>query len=97
MLNYITRAFIFHLSVAIFYLSITSYWFVTRGTIDPIKTGLQQNLLMLIHLIVATSFPVSIKKIVKRKHLTNFMIVLLIIVIYFLLSNEIWNWLWSLR
>ncbi len=94
---YIFKTFLFHLIVAIFYLGITSYWFVVRGTIDPIKTGLQQDLLMLIHLIAATLFPIANRNIIKRKHLINFAIFLLIIILYFGLSNCIWNWLWSLR
>lgn len=96
MLNYVIRVFIFHLLVATVYLGITSYWFVTKG-FNPIKTGLQQDLLMLIHLTVATIFPLPNKNILKKKHIINFSIVLLIIITYFLLSNWIWNWLWQLR
>ncbi len=97
MFNYITKTFFFHLFVAICYLGITSYWFVTRGSIDPIKTGLQQDLLMLIHLVTATIFPIANKTILKRKHIINFTAVFSIIIIYMGLSNWIWDWLWNLR
>ncbi len=95
MLKYISITFFFHLLVAIFYLGITSYWFVTQG-FNPIKTGLQQNFLMLVHLITASVFPIANRNTIKRKHIINFTVVLLIIVVYFALNNWIWNWLWSL-
>jgi len=94
--KYILRTFIFNLVIAFSYLGITSYWFISKG-FDPIKTGLQQDFLMLIHLMAATAFPISNKTVIKRKHFLSFITVLLIIIIYFGLSNWIWNWLWSLR
>lgn len=96
MIGYCIKRFVLHFVVAIFYLGVTSYWFVTKG-FNPIKSGLQQDLLMLIHLITASVFPIANKNAIKRKHLLNFMIVILIIITYLALSNWIWNWLWSLR
>lgn len=94
--HYIFKTFFIHLTIIIFYLGITSYWFVTHG-FHPIKTGLQQDLLMLIHLITASIFPIANDNILKRNHIINFTVVLSIIILYFILSNWIWNWLWSLR
>ncbi len=97
MMLYILKTFLVHLAIIVFYLGITSYWFVTRGRIDPIQTGLQQGLLILFHLISTVMVTVKGNPNIKQKYIVNLLCVLSIIIIYFLLSDPIWKWLWSLR
>ena len=69
MISYILKTFFFQLIIIIFYLGVTSYWFVTRGRIDPIATGLQQDLLMLFHLISIVLVAVKGSPDIKQKYL----------------------------
>lgn len=96
-LKYILKTFFIHLIITVFYLGITSYWFVTRSAIDPIKTGLQQNILTLIHLISTVVVVVKGKPNIKQKYLINLLCVLSIITISFIFDTPLWKWLWSLR
>ncbi len=96
-LKYILKTFSIHLIIILFYLGITSYWFVTRGPIDPIKTGLQQALLILFHLISTVLVVVKGNNDIKQKYVINLLCVLSIIMIYFMYNNSIWHWLWTLR
>jgi len=90
------KQFLIHLLAALFYLGITSYWFVMGRDPNPIGIGFQQDICMLLHLIIAIVIPIR-SKYLKRSRTVNFLIVLAIIILYLLLSNWIWNWLWSLR
>lgn len=96
-IKYILKAFFIHFTIILFYLGITSYYFVIRKSIEPIATGLQQDLLMLFHLISSVIVAVKGKAMIKQKYLINLLCVLSLIIIYFIFNYPIWNWLWSLR
>jgi hypothetical protein len=71
MMLYILKTFLVHLAIIVFYLGITSYWFVTRGRIDPIQTGLQQGLLILFHLICTVMVAVKGNPNIKQKYIVR--------------------------
>jgi hypothetical protein len=100
---YALRILVLHLTIALIYLSITSYVFVISKQPNPVGTGLRQWFFMFMHLII-TIIVFSIllakatnKPLVKKKFLINCLIVISIIIVSTLFSNPFWEWLWALR
>ena len=102
-LIHIAKSFLLHLVIASIYLGFTCYEFVVTRKPNPIGVGLQQVLLMIIHLaITLVIFSIiltkaSRKKIPKLNLIINVLTVFTCCLIYIMFSNTVWRWLWQLK
>lgn len=103
MKNKIVTILILHLAIIVFYISITSYFFVVSKDPNPIGSGFQQVLLIILHVGI-TFFTCAFiwanskdKKNARRVFIINICAVIFWVVVYITLSEKIDGYLWTLR
>ncbi len=100
---YIFKSALFHVILAIIYVSFTGYKFVTASSADPIGMGIMQWIFFFVHLIVGCIIALTIfKKRISTKHWAseiNLQLCLVtgVFLINLLLSGPISDMLWNLR
>lgn len=95
--------FTLHLIILASYITITSWLFVTYPVPDPIATGLQQSLCLVVHFSLTVLIClVKRRSNVDRKKATTTLLLhvgamVCWVVVYLLLSNQLADYLWELR
>lgn len=103
MKNKILFIFVLHLIIVACYVTITSWQFVKHPEPDPVATGLQQWLCVVVHFILTaivclvTRMKAVNKKAATTTLLLNLGAVVFWVIVNLLLSDILWDYLWSLR
>ncbi len=104
MKTYLLKSTALHLAIATLYLGYTYFQFVTKKSPDPIGAGLKQWLFFIFHLVITLIVTLGIRNrttvnntTIKYKWLIQVGIIIVIMSLYLIVSQQIWDWLWQLR